>query len=184
MEIIDIVLLLPLAFGFYKGFKKGLIMELVNILAFILALIGGFKLMDQCLVFLIESFGQPHPFFPFLAFILVFVFIILGVNLLGKALKGLIGMTILGSFDKFIGAMIGVFKWALALSLILWLVDAFAPEVFDEKTRENAVILPYMIAFAPHVFHTMMGFLPFLDELMNSIKELLNSENVTAYRQL
>jgi membrane protein required for colicin V production len=177
MEIIDIVLGLPLLYGFYKGFRKGLIMEFVSILALILALIGGFKLMDQCLIILVDVFGKPHPFFPFLAFILVFAGIVFGVNILGKALKGLVGMTILGSFDKIIGALIGVLKWTFALSLILWLIESFAPHLFSQEMRDNAVLLPFLLAFAPHIFHILMSLLPFLGEMMESIKELLNSES-------
>lgn len=176
MEVIDIVLAIPLIFGMYHGFRKGLIMEVVNLLALILALIGGFKLMDQCLIILIEFFGgKPHPLFPFLAFVLVFAGIIIGVNILGKMLKGLIGMTILGSFDKLIGAFIGLIKWSFGVSLLLWLVNMFAPELFDEEMRKNAVLFPLLLGFAPHVFHILMGLLPFLSDMMDSIKELLQS---------
>lgn len=149
-------------------------MEIVNILALILALIGGFKLMDQALVVLVETFGKPHPALPFVAFILVFVGIIIGVNVLGKALKGLIGMTILGSVDKFIGGMIGVFKWAFGISILLWMVNAFAPELFDEQMRRDALLFPVLLAFAPHIFHILIDLLPFLSDMMDSIKDLLS----------
>ncbi|MEQ8360977.1 MAG: CvpA family protein [Cytophagales bacterium] len=181
MEVIDIVLALPLLFGFYRGFKKGLLMEIVNILALILAIIGGFKLMDQALLILIDTFGKPHPAFPFLAFILVFIAIVLGVNVLGKALKSLIGLTILGSFDKFVGGIIGVIKWAFAISLVLWMINAFAPELFDEQMRTDAYLLPLLISFAPHLFHIMLGFLPFLSDMMDSIKDLLSPDSVANY---
>ncbi len=181
MEVIDIVLALPLIFGFYQGFKKGLLMEIVSILALILAIIGGFKLIDQALIVLIDVFGKPHPAFPFLAFILVFIGIVLGVNVLGKALKGLIGLTILGSVDKFVGGLVGVLKWAFAISLVLWLINAFAPEFFDVKMRSEAYLFPLLLSFAPHVFHILLGLLPFLGEMMESIQNLLSTGSATNY---
>lgn len=181
MEVIDIVLALPLLFGFYRGFKKGLLMEIVNILALILAIIGGFKLMDQALIVLVDVFGKPHPAFPFLAFILVFIGIVIGVNVLGKALKGIIGLTILGSLDKFVGGLIGIIKWAFAISLVLWLINAFAPELFDEQMRSDAYLLPLLLSFAPHLFHILLGFLPFLNEMMESIKDLLSTGSASNY---
>ncbi len=148
-------------------------MEVVNILALILALIGGFKLMDHTMTILMETFGKPHPFLPFMAFMVVFIGIILGVHILGRALKGLIGLTILGSIDKFAGALVGLVKWAFAISIVLWLVDSFSPGLFDNYTGENAILFPLLLAFAPHVFFILVGFLPFLKEMMESIRELL-----------
>lgn len=156
-------------------------MEIVNILALILAIIGGFKLMDQALVILVDTFGKPHPALPFLAFIMVFVGIVIGVNVLGKALKSLVGMTILGSVDKFIGGLIGVLKWAFGLSLVLWLINAFSPEIFDEGMRNDAVLFPIILNFAPHIFHILIGFLPFLSDMMESIRELLSEDIASNY---
>jgi membrane protein required for colicin V production len=179
MEVIDLVLAVPLLYGMYRGFRKGFLMEVVNILALVLALIGGFKLMDQAMVVLVDVFGKPGPFLPFLAFILVFIGIVLGVNILGRAMKGLIGLTILGSVDKFIGSLIGLLKYAFAVSLVLWLIDTFDPDVFGEQLKKDAFLLPFLIGFTPMVFNFLLGFLPFLGEMMDSIRDLLSSDSAS-----
>lgn len=181
MEVIDLLLAIPLIYGLYRGFRKGFLMEVVNILALVLALIGGFKLMDQAMVVLVDIFGKPGPFLPFLAFLLVFIGIVLGVNILGRAMKGLIGLTILGSIDKFIGAIIGLLKYAFAVSLVLWLIDTFDPEIFGERLRQDAFLLRFLIGFAPMVFDVLIGFLPFLGDMMDSIRELLSSDGRVAH---
>jgi membrane protein required for colicin V production len=174
LEVIDLIILLPILFGAYRGFRKGLIMEVVNILAFILALLGAFKLMDQSIVWLVEIFGKPNPFIPFLAFLLVFIGIVLGVNILGKLLKGLVGLTILGSIDKLIGALIGMFKWAFGTSLVLWLLSNFSDGVFSEQTLEDSVVLPILIEFAPSVISFLSGLFPFVETMLESIQYLIS----------
>jgi membrane protein required for colicin V production len=174
LEVIDLIIILPILFGAYRGFRKGLIMDVVNILAFVLALLGAFKLMDQSIVWLVEIFGKPNPFIPFLAFILVFIGIVLGVNILGKMLKGLVGLTILGSIDKLIGALIGMFKWAFGASLILWLLNNFSDGVFSEQTLEDSIVLPILIGFAPSVISFLSGLFPFVETMLESIQYLIS----------
>ena len=115
MSILDIVLLIILALGAFSGFRKGFVMEIVSILAFILAIIGSFKLLQEGMTFMQEQFDVSGKLLPYLTFIIIFILIILVVNLLGKALKKILDMTLLGSFDNLAGAVIGLFKWASGL---------------------------------------------------------------------
>ena len=95
MAMMDLVFGAILVFGIYRGYTKGIIMEVFSILALVLAVIGAFKLLDWAIIGLTEGFGKPHPFIPFLAFVLLFVGIVLGVNIIGKATKKVVRMTIL-----------------------------------------------------------------------------------------
>ena len=56
MATIDIVLLILLLYGGFRGFKKGLLMELIAILALVLAIIGSFKLLHSGMDFLDQHF--------------------------------------------------------------------------------------------------------------------------------
>jgi uncharacterized membrane protein required for colicin V production len=51
MKTIDLLILFPLLIGAYHGYKRGLLLEIVAILAFVIAVVLGFKLLDYGLDF-------------------------------------------------------------------------------------------------------------------------------------
>lgn len=68
MKTLDIILLIPLVFGAVLGFRKGLLLEIFGVLAFVLAIIGGFKLMETGMVYLSEYFEDFDQLLPFISF--------------------------------------------------------------------------------------------------------------------
>jgi membrane protein required for colicin V production len=172
MATMDLVFLAVLVFGAYRGVKKGIIMEVFSILALILAVIGAFKLLDFGIVWLTQSFGKPHPFIPFLSFILIFIGIILGINVLGRMTKGLVRMTLLGWVDKFFGAIIGLVKWTFGLSLILWILDSFVPDL-SQKISEDSILFPIIMPVCVKVFTVLKTLFPFLEGLVRHISNYL-----------
>ncbi len=173
MALMDLVFLAILIFGGFRGYKKGIIMEVFSILALVLAVVGAFKLLDWGIVGLTEAFGKPHPFIPFLSFILLFIVIILGVNAIGKMTQKLIRMTVLGWADRSFGVVLGVFKWMFALSLVLWIFQSFLPD-FSLKISEGSEFYPYIMPFSSKVLETLRPLFPFVEDFIDHISHYLN----------
>lgn len=165
-------MLIPLVFGAVMGFRKGLLLEIVGILAFVLGIIGGFKLMELGMTYLDGYFEDFDHLLPFISFIVIFLGILLLVNLLGKAVKKVLDMTLLGGVDKFAGAVVGIAKWAIGLSLILWLTNNFGIELPGQD--EELVLYPYLKDLGPNLISSMSVVLPFAEEMIESIKELVS----------
>lgn len=165
-------MLIPLVFGAFLGFKKGLLLEIVGVLAFILAIIGGFKLMETGMVYLSEYFEDFGQLLPFISFLIIFLAIILLINMLGKLLKKMIDMTLLGGFDKFAGAILGLVKWAIGVSILLWLVNNFGVELPGQD--EELVLYPFLTELGPKIIASLDIVLPFAEDMLESIKALLS----------
>lgn len=172
MKTLDIILLVPLIFGAVMGFRKGLLLEIVGILAFVLGIIGGFKLMELGMTYLNDYFEDFDHLLPFISFLVIFLAILLLVNLVGKAVKKVLDMTLLGGVDKFAGAIVGLAKWAIGLSLILWLTQNFG--VVLPGQDEELVLYPYLAELGPNLIKSMSVVLPFAEEMLESIKELIS----------
>ena len=172
MKTLDIILLVPLIFGAVMGFRKGLLLEIVGILAFVLGIIGGFKLMELGMSYLDEYFEDFDHLLPFISFLVIFLGILLLVNLLGKAVKKMLDMTLLGGVDKFAGAIVGIAKWAIGLSIILWLTHHFGIELPGQD--EDLVLYPYLTDLGPNLIQSLSVVLPFAEEMIDSIKELVS----------
>jgi len=173
VRVLDLILLIPLILGAYTGYRRGLIMELVGVIALILAILGAFKLLHAGIDFLSRYIPEYSNFIPFIAFIGIFIGILILVNLLGKLTKKFLDLTILGTFDNFAGALIGIFKWAFLTSIVLWLSLQVDLKIPDQLT-ENSILYPYIVELAPTVGEYLSAIFPFASDLFESIKDLFN----------
>jgi membrane protein required for colicin V production len=146
-------------------------MELVGIIALILAVMGAFKLLHTGIEFLSKYIPGYSNFIPFIAFIGIFIGILILVNLLGRMTKKFLDLTILGAFDNIAGALIGIFKWAFLLSVVLWLSLQVNLEIPDALT-DNSILYPYIVGLAPKVGAYISAIFPFASDLFESIKDL------------
>ena len=137
-------------FGAYKGFKKGFLMETANTLAFLLAIIGGFQLLQWGMDLLYEHFEIHGNLLPYVSFITIFIGIILLVNIIGRILKKVVHMILLGSLDTFAGGVIGLLKWTFGISVMLWLSTKIGLLVPTEYINDS-MLYPYIAPIAPMV---------------------------------
>ena len=107
MSSFDIGLLVLGAFGFYKGFKNGILIELTTLLALILGFYGAQHLSSFTARILNEQFHWNPENLYLTAMGLTFVSIVVGVYLLGKALTKVASMILLGGINKILGGVFG-----------------------------------------------------------------------------
>ncbi len=175
MSTVDIVLIIILAYGAFRGYRKGLLMEIIGLAALILGIIGGFKLLQEGMSFLDQYFSISGQILPYLAFILIFILIVIAVNLIGKWTKKIMDMTLLGSFDNAAGAILGILKWAFGVSALIWITTAFNVGL-AESWNENSVIFPVVESFAPMVVTWLENVFPFLEGLYEMVRDFLAGE--------
>ena len=139
MNVIDIVIIIVLAFGFILGFMRGFTKELVNFLGLFAVLVLSFIFKNPVSVFLYKHL----PFFNFggifkdvtvlnillyevLAFIFVFavLFVIFKILLLGtKIFEKILKMTIiLGIPSKLLGGLLGIVENWVYIFIVLYLL--------------------------------------------------------------
>ena len=148
-------------------------MEFVGIVAMIAAILGAFKLLHEAIAFLNQYIPEYSNFVPFIAFLGLFVGILILINLLGKLTKKLVDLTLFGLFDNLAGAIIGIFKWAFIISVLLWLflqVDIKIPD----KLTSNSFLYPYLLDLAPTIGQYIASVFPFAEDIFESVKELFH----------
>lgn len=173
MSFIDLLILIPLALGAIGGFRKGFILEIITLLALILAVIGGFHFLHWGMSVLSENFQLSGRFLPFLAFLLIFVGIIAIVNAIGQALKKIIHMAFLGGFDRIAGAVLGALKFVFLFSILIWVFQVFGIEM-PQHLQDDSFFYTYVVAVAPATVELFGFIIPASSDLMDKISELMN----------
>ncbi|MDX5348883.1 MAG: CvpA family protein [Hymenobacteraceae bacterium] len=171
MSGFDWFLAIPLVIGAVIGFRKGLLLEVISLLALILGVIGGLKLLTLSIPLLEPYFGAGSGLLPFAAFLLVLIAIVVGVHFIGRLLKMVLHLTPLGIFDNVLGAVLGALKWCLALSLLLYVADMAGMSISHE-TAKASVVYPFVAKATPVALDIVSIVLPFVKALVASLKAL------------
>ena len=155
------------------GFKKGFILEIITLLALILAVIGGFHFLHWGMSMLTDNFQLSGRFLPFLAFILIFVGIIAIVNAIGQALKKIIPMAFLGGIDRIAGSVLGAIKFVFLFSILIWVFQIFGVEM-PQHLQDDSFLYSYVVALAPATVEIFSFIIPASSDLMDDISDLMN----------
>jgi membrane protein required for colicin V production len=164
LSYIDIALVLFLIFGAYSGYKEGFLMGLFSVLAILLGILGGFKLMGNAMVLLDQQFNIDETVLPYLAFAVVFILVVVIVSLIGKSIRASIDEGFLGKADQSAGALLGIFRTAFMLSVGLWIIQSLKI-VFPEKWTEEAWLYPKISVLAPTVAEWVADYLPLFGDI-------------------
>ncbi len=173
MSIVDLIIVAPLLIGAYYGYKKGLLLEIVALLALVVAVVGGMRLLEWSTATLKQYITGADQWLPVLAFIIIFILIILLVNLLGRAVKKVLDLTLFGFIDNLAGMALGVIKWAFVLSFLIWMANTFQIDLPKEQL-ETSLIYPYIASIAPTAVTWAIDVLPIDDDLVAQLQQLVN----------
>ncbi len=151
MNYLDIILCIPLVWGLYKGFTKGLIIETATFVAFGLGVWGGIKFSDYVAQKLTEWFDWQSPYLPIISFALTFILIIATVFLVAKLVQRAVEGMALTAINKIGGAIVGALKFAMVMSVIIFVIDAVEQSYpfISFKSKEESLLYKPIGKIAP-----------------------------------
>ncbi|MBW3467877.1 CvpA family protein [Arthrospiribacter ruber] len=174
MGALDIVILVFCILGAYSGYRQGLFISILSIVAFILAVIVAFHFMDWGAQLLASRVDEMTFLLPFIAFILIFLGVIMIIRGLAFLVKKTLDFTILGSVDSIAGALLGIVKTAFILSLFIWIADSFEFSL-TEDWKNDSKSYAWIQPIAPAVITAMDQYTPIIRETVASIQQIVKS---------
>lgn len=142
MNYLDIIIIIPLIWGAYKGFRKGFIIEIASLIALILGIWGGINFSTYSAEFLSKSFHISTEIMPLLSFVITFIAIVILVFFIAKILERIVKMVALGIVNRIAGMLFGMMKFGIIISVILNLINTIDAEVsFIENEMKTKSLL-------------------------------------------
>lgn len=164
MSTIDIALIIIFLMGAFGGYRKGFLQELFSLLGIMLGILAGFKLMGAAIVMLSDHYTINDRVLPYVAFGIVFLIVVVLVSLLGKLLKSSIEKTVLGNADQLAGSILGLFKTAFMVSVVLWITTSLDLNI-PEHWSEDSWLYPMTASLAPTVTSWVAELFPVFSDL-------------------
>lgn len=170
---IDLIIAAVLIFSLWRGWRNGFIYELAVLCAFFTGLYAAFKFAWFARNKISDWFNMSHHSAAQISFFVMFVLVFVATILLGKLFNSLVNVTPFGIFNKILGALFGLLRYVLVLSLLLVFMSAgkgkyiLIPEAQSEKSK----LISPLVKVAPAV-------LPVLDKIQKEVKENISNSKL------
>jgi membrane protein required for colicin V production len=161
MAMIDLILVVPVLIGAFNGYKKGLLMEIFGIAAFVVAIVIGFKFLSFGADFLENIFGKENlvAISPYLSFFVVFLPTIFLLRKAGWLMRKAVRLTFLGTLDGLLGAFLGGFTALFGISVFLWIFSKTGIELPPKWMVDNQYY-DFVKTFAPNMISKISDLIP------------------------
>ncbi len=158
MNIVDIIIVTFLLFGFVRGVLKGLLVEVASLVALVVGVYGAIHFSYFVGDWLKASVSWSEKYISLAAFAITFIIIVLSISLLGKILTKVAGVVALGILNKLLGGVFGMLKIGVILSVVFMLFEKInntLPLVSKEKI-ETSIFYSPIAKIAPTIFPIIM----------------------------
>ena len=153
MNYLDIIIAIILFLFGLKGLRKGLIIEVVTLLAFAVGIYGAMHFSDFTAAHLQDFMDINPKYINTVAFVLTFILLVILVNLIGRWITNLIKAMNLNFWNKLGGAVFGAVKGVLLCSVLLMVLTNFQLiGVVKSEVREQSLLYPYVEKTVPYVY--------------------------------
>ena len=135
-----------------KGLMKGFVVELATLAGLILGIVGAVLFSGIMANWLTGHVSSE--FIPVLAFLILFVGIIICIHLLAKLVESFIKAIALGWLNRIAGGVFSVFKIMFVASIFILVIDAFniGERIIKQDIRGNSRLFNPIQNFAPKTF--------------------------------
>ena len=147
---LDILLLVPLLWAVFKGFKNGFIKEVFSLLALILGIFITYKFS-----YFVEEKLDGMFAARYIAFVITFFAVLIGVHFTGVLVEKAIKLVIPGFIDRVLGICFGVAKWLFICSILLLMLKAIdvKQKILTPKLTETSIFYPYVEKSTSFIAH-------------------------------
>jgi membrane protein required for colicin V production len=165
---IDIIFLILIALACYKGYSKGFIVAIFSVLGFIVGLAAAMKLSTIVATKLAAhtDFGK---WLPAISFILVFIAVAFGVNMVGKIIQKTFETVMLGWANRIAGVILYAILYSIVLSIFLFY--AVQLHFIKPDTTTGSFSYPFLEALGPKIIGGFEAVIPWFKNMFGELEQ-------------
>ena len=152
-----------------KGLRRGLIIAVFSVLAFIAGIAAAMKLSVVVAGYLKDSVHVSAKWLPFISFALVFIVVVLLVRWVARLLEETVETVMLGWVNKAGGVLLYTILYMFALSVVLFFMQQV--KLISDDTLAHSTAWPLIKPLGPWVID---GFGKLIPAFKNMFSELSN----------
>ena len=166
--MIDIIFAVISIIAIIKGIRKGLVVALFSIIAYIIGLAAAVKLSAVVALYLQKNVSVPGKWMPVVSFAVVFLVVVILVNWGGKFIEKSFEMAFLGMANKLAGAAVYLALYIIIFSILLFYADKI--HLLQPEAFQNSAVYPYIKHWGSVVIDNFGKAIPFFKDSFASLE--------------
>jgi membrane protein required for colicin V production len=158
MNGFDVIILMPLAFFAWLGYRNGLVREILGIVGVVLALFIGFQYAGPATNWFNTDTVEKSQYLPYFTFFIIFIVILILIRLTIFFMEEFLSVLMLSVPNRILGSFFGILKASLFISIALIIFDSV--ELPEKSTRQSSLTYNTLVGVAPKAYDLAAFFYP------------------------
>ena len=181
MNFLDIVALIGLGWGAYKGFKNGVLIEVAGLVGLLIGFWAGMRLAFLFADYYRDHFQLPEKWVPAIAFFTAFAIGIGAVYLAAWAATKLLQTAQINLPNRIAGGVFGVLKWGFLVGAFFTIVGT--SQILAPETSEGSKSYSVLKAYSHGVQGYTLGLIPAARNVMDDMEHYFVSIDSVKQKQ-
>ncbi len=170
---IDLVFVLFALYGFWMGYRKGLVRTIFSFLSFFVGLLLTLKLSPYAVEFLQNVFELDRLLSLILGFLLCLFFFMGIIKWIGKGIEKMLMKSKMGVFNKVQGGIILSFLMMVVYSVIIWFLDR--TNLISDIQRSASITYPFLESLPGKMQAVLADFKPIFEKFWDLVTDVIKS---------
>ncbi len=170
--MIDLIFYVVIILAIIQGFRKGLILGVFSLVCGIIGLAAAVKLSAVVAAHMKSGLHVSGKWVPVLAFIIVFIIVLLIIRWAGKLIEGLINLVLLGWLNKLGGMLLFLLLYLSIYSIILFYASKTA--LISQHTIDDSHFYSTIAPMGPAVIRFITGFIPYGQDMFTALEHFFD----------
>jgi membrane protein required for colicin V production len=166
--LIDFISIALIILSIVKGLRKGLVVAVFSLLAFVIGLAAALKLSAVVAEYMGANTSISERWLPMLAFLIIFFLVALLVRLGARAIETAMRMTMLGWLNRLGGIVFYLLLYFLVYSIILFYATQL--HIIKTETIQTSTTYPLIYPMAPIVMDAIGQVVPFFKNTFSDLE--------------
>jgi membrane protein required for colicin V production len=166
--MIDTLFYIIIILAFVQGWRKGFILGLFSLVCGLVGLAAAVKLSAVVAVHMKSTLHLTSRWLPVIAFVLVFLLVLLLIRWTGRLLEKLIDLVKLGWLNKLGGILLFIILYLSIYSIVLFY--GTKTQVISQRAMEDSHFYSMIAPLGPAVIHFITGFIPYGQDMFAALE--------------
>ena len=140
--ILDIIVVLVVAFGFYTGYSRGLIKTVFDTLSLVIGILAAMILSPITINILNRLFNISPSITYLIGIVITFLLVMALVRFVGRKIEGVFEAANINVVNKLAGGIVQGLFFAFLISMVLWVLGNY--NIVKPETKTKSITYPLL----------------------------------------
>ena len=156
-----------------KGYSRGLIVAIFSLLAIIIGLAAAMKFSVMVTGWLAANTHIGTQWLPFIAFIAIFILIVIIVRSVANLIEAAIDMALLSWINKLAGIILYVLLYSMVYSIVLFYGTQMG--IISQTTIGASTIYGFIEPWGPTVINLLGSIIPVFKDMFQQLEQFFGN---------